>query len=86
MTISTTNIYVEEVPFKFQSKVCRCGSRPDGFTLHPIPFPWWVCANCLLPAPLNATNARLYRECEICEDYYWVSSMPDRMDLCKDCA
>jgi hypothetical protein len=48
-------------------------------------FEWWVCGTCLKPAPMNALNARLIRECEMCEDSYFVRFWPDRMNLCEGC-
>jgi len=52
---------------------------------YTLKFDWWVCGKCYKPAPLNAINARLIRECEICEDDYLISTWPDKMDLCADC-
>jgi hypothetical protein len=85
------------VPVEFANTVCRClGERrfvnpfntvPGTYDMrsYPLLFPWWVCAVCMRPAPLNALNARLIRECEACEEPYLVSVWPDNMNLCAFC-
>jgi len=74
------------VPARLADKVCGCRGERDGFTLQDIGgFNWWVCGNCRKPAPLNALNARLIRECELCEGPYFIWKYPDRSDMCKPC-
>lgn len=78
--------------------VCGCGRRDyftspvnwvegdEKFGRYKLNFPWWVCGVCLKPAPMNALNARLIRECEMCEDAYFINHYPDRMNCCEACA
>lgn len=53
---------------------------------YRLKFDWWVCTKCLKPAPLNALNARLIRECAFCEEPYLIIEYPDKYDTCPGCS
>jgi hypothetical protein len=85
------------VPEQFRDKVCRCSGAksycnptqalPGTYDLskYPLEFEWWVCSICLKPSSLNTLNARIFRECELCEEPYMVNVWPDTMNICQGC-